>query len=277
MQKKSRKIHTMSFVYITPTNTTSLILSFQHILKFCRPDCVGRCSAQGSTHTHTLSPYSVQELPQIVIKHTLISTTEDDTQTQRTMAFRGVVAVAVLLLAGVSDCLELGKPMPGVTELTSKNYKKSVTDGRNWLIEFYAPWCSWCKKLAPEWKLLGQSVKGSKEVAAGKVNVDSDVSDVCYAALNAKYQNTTPPQIVDKYNIKGYPTIILVRPDGKWVCTAPMLSFHLTTSLLSCPNQTEKVQRYTHCSRVPVVHQGRDAGGTGRQGMRPSLEATKFW
>lgn len=40
-----------------------------------------------------------------------------------------------------------------------KNFKELVTDsGRDALIEFYAPWCGHCQKLAPVWEELGEKV-----------------------------------------------------------------------------------------------------------------------
>lgn len=40
-----------------------------------------------------------------------------------------------------------------------KNFKELVTDsGRDALIEFYAPWCGHCQKLAPIWEELGTKV-----------------------------------------------------------------------------------------------------------------------
>lgn len=40
-----------------------------------------------------------------------------------------------------------------------KNFKKVVTDShRDALIEFYAPWCGHCQKLAPIWEELGDKV-----------------------------------------------------------------------------------------------------------------------
>lgn len=41
-----------------------------------------------------------------------------------------------------------------------KNFKELVTDSdRDALIEFYAPWCGHCQKLAPIWEELGTKVR----------------------------------------------------------------------------------------------------------------------
>jgi len=48
----------------------------------------------------------------------------------------------------------------GVIQLTSKNFDKSLSDGNVWLIEFYAPWCGYCKKLQPEYSAAAKVLSG---------------------------------------------------------------------------------------------------------------------
>jgi len=85
-----------------------------------------------------------------------------------------------------------------VVELTDKNFNQVLADAkRPALIEFYTPWCGYCKKLEPEWELLAKTIKnGGDKVLIGKVNCE-------------KYANFAST----KFNIAGYPTILYF-PDG---------------------------------------------------------------
>ncbi|GAB2218672.1 hypothetical protein Droror1_Dr00001899 [Drosera rotundifolia] len=76
-----------------------------------------------------------------------------------------------------------------VVVLTEENFEKEVGQDRGALVEFYAPWCGHCKKLAPEYERLGASFKKAKSVLIGKVDCD-DQKSVC-----------------TKYDVTGYPTL----------------------------------------------------------------------
>ncbi|XP_041975802.1 protein disulfide-isomerase A3 [Aricia agestis] len=70
-----------------------------------------------------------------------------------------------------------------------KNFKELVTDsGRDALIEFYAPWCGHCQKLAPIWEELGEKLK-DEEVDIIKIDATA---------------NDWPKSL---YDVSGFPTI----------------------------------------------------------------------
>ncbi|GAM27207.1 hypothetical protein SAMD00019534_103820 [Acytostelium subglobosum LB1] len=77
-----------------------------------------------------------------------------------------------------------------VIVLTDKNFDQNVKSGGSWLIEFYAPWCSFCKKLAPIYEELATKVKGN-------VNI-------------AKIDCTVERSTCQRYEIMGYPTLKFV-------------------------------------------------------------------
>ncbi|KFH65915.1 prolyl 4-hydroxylase, beta polypeptide [Podila verticillata NRRL 6337] len=77
-----------------------------------------------------------------------------------------------------------------VTIVVAHNYKDIVEDkSKDVLIEYYAPWCGFCKKLAPIYDELGELYKGSNVVIA---KMDATLNDL-------------PPSV--PFHLEGYPTI----------------------------------------------------------------------
>ncbi|GAB2274953.1 Protein disulfide-isomerase 2-3 [Dionaea muscipula] len=79
-------------------------------------------------------------------------------------------------------------------ELNSRNFDELVLKSKElWLVEFFAPWCGHCKKLAPEWKKASNNLKG--KVKLGHVNCDEEKS------------------LMSRFNVQGFPTIMLFGAD----------------------------------------------------------------
>ncbi|KAE8672104.1 putative protein disulfide-isomerase A6 [Hibiscus syriacus] len=76
-----------------------------------------------------------------------------------------------------------------VVELTEESFHKEVGQDRGALVEFYAPWCGHCQKIAPEYEKLAQNFKNAKSVLIGKLDCDEHKS-LCI-----------------KYGVEGYPTV----------------------------------------------------------------------
>jgi len=74
-----------------------------------------------------------------------------------------------------------------VVELTDADFDEKTASG-DWLLEFFAPWCGHCKKLAPIYEQLATSLK-STEVKVAKVDC------------------TQQKAVCAKFGIKGFPTI----------------------------------------------------------------------
>jgi protein disulfide-isomerase A1 len=82
-----------------------------------------------------------------------------------------------------------------VKTAVGKNFQSLVIDNDNDVfVEFYAPWCGHCKKLAPEWEKLATDLK--------------DVSGLVIAKMDATANE------VDGVDIRGYPTLKFY-PRGK--------------------------------------------------------------
>jgi len=75
-----------------------------------------------------------------------------------------------------------------VVELTDSNFEDEVLNTKDIvLVEFFAPWCGHCQRLAPEWKKAASELKGKVKVAA----LDATVHTVS----------------AGRFNVRGYPTI----------------------------------------------------------------------
>jgi protein disulfide-isomerase A6 len=98
-------------------------------------------------------------------------------------------ALASLLLLVAAAAAVSTASADDVLALTESTFEKEVGQDRAALVEFYAPWCGHCKKLAPEYEKLGASFKKAKSVLIAKVDCDEHKS-VC-----------------SKYGVSGYPTI----------------------------------------------------------------------
>jgi len=117
------------------------------------------------------------------------------------------VILFVLVLFETVFCLPYSKDS-GVIALNKNNFADLVFDSEHvWVVEFYAPWCGHCKRLAPEWEKLAKSLKGIVKIAA--VNGDEE------------------KELAGHYGIKGFPTIkvfpsqIQKSPDGKGYMKVP--------------------------------------------------------
>ncbi|KAL9248189.1 hypothetical protein vseg_021541 [Gypsophila vaccaria] len=96
-------------------------------------------------------------------------------------------AIVTLALIFVSSVYADGGD--DVVVLTEDSFEKEVGQDRGALVEFYAPWCGHCKKLAPEFEKLGASFKKAKSILVAKVDCD-DQKELC-----------------KKYDVSGYPTL----------------------------------------------------------------------
>jgi protein disulfide-isomerase A1 len=85
----------------------------------------------------------------------------------------------------------------GVLVLTESNFDEELAKHEHLLVEFYAPWCGHCKKLAPEY------------AAAASVLAAQDPPQYV-----AKVDATENNALAERFEVKGFPTMIWFR-NGK--------------------------------------------------------------
>ncbi|XP_053350065.1 protein disulfide isomerase family A, member 7 isoform X2 [Clarias gariepinus] len=93
----------------------------------------------------------------------------------------GVLHAALLLAEGNGDVLELG----------DADFERRVAEHETLLVEFFAPWCGHCKRLAPEYEAAATRLKGIVPLA--KVDCTAN-SETC-----------------EKFGVNGYPTLKIFR------------------------------------------------------------------
>lgn len=95
-------------------------------------------------------------------------------------------------VGGGGDAGEIGEKKNQLTDDTFKKALKNAKDkGKTLFIEIYAPWCGWCKRLAPEWKKLADEYENDPDVTIHSINGD--------ASEKAK----------KFFKIKTFPTLVL--------------------------------------------------------------------
>lgn len=95
------------------------------------------------------------------------------------------VLAALLLFVFFSPCAYA----QNVLALTTVGFEQHIKDNKQTLVEFYAPWCGHCKKLAPEYE------KAAKALQPTGIRL-------------AKVDATEEKDLAAKYNVKGFPTLI---------------------------------------------------------------------
>jgi protein disulfide-isomerase A1 len=94
----------------------------------------------------------------------------------------------VLLVALFSVAFAAIEKEGNVLVLDESNFDEALQEFPQMLIEFYAPWCGHCKKLAPEWEKAATTL------------IDAPIK-------LAKCDTTEAKSLGEKYEIKGFPTI----------------------------------------------------------------------
>nr|ABK96365.1 unknown [Populus trichocarpa x Populus deltoides] len=107
-----------------------------------------------------------------------------------------LLSLIVALTAGEDESKEY------VLTLDHSNFNETVSKHDFIVVEFYAPWCGHCKKLAPEYEKAASILSSNDpQVVLAKVDANEDANK----------------EIASQYDVKGFPTIVILRKGGKSV------------------------------------------------------------
>lgn len=107
----------------------------------------------------------------------------------------GVLAAATGVLgSGPSDGDAIADPNSAVVKLTADTFKSFIGENPLVLAEFFAPWCGYCKKLAPEF-----------------VKAANDLNESYPGIKLAQVDCTEEEELCKDFGIRGYPTLKVIR------------------------------------------------------------------
>lgn len=120
-----------------------------------------------------------------------------------------------------SEKLKEGAPAPDFTlgDINGKRFTLSSLRGKYVVLDFWGSWCGWCIKGMPKMKEYYEKYKGKFEI----VGVDCrDTEEKWHAAvkthalpwLHVRNIETEKPDVSVLYGVSGYPTKILISPEG---------------------------------------------------------------
>ena len=104
-----------------------------------------------------------------------------------------------------------------LTDINGKPFTISSLRGKYVILDFWGSWCGWCIKGMPDMKEYYKKYSGKFEI----VGIDCNDSDKAWRDAVAKHElpwihvyNPRGGEVLDKYSVTGFPTKVVVSPDG---------------------------------------------------------------
>lgn len=102
--------------------------------------------------------------------------------------------ISAAMASGPANGDAIADPNSAVVKLTAADYKTFIDENPLVLAEFFAPWCGYCKQLAPE------LVKAADLLNESHPNIKL-----------AQIDCTEEEELCNEHNVRGYPTLKVVR------------------------------------------------------------------
>ena len=109
-----------------------------------------------------------------------------------------------------------------LNDLNGKPLSLSSLRGKHVILDFWGSWCGWCIKGIPQMKEYYTKYAGKFEI----LGIDCNDSDQKWRDAVKKYElpwlhvyNPKDSKVLSNYGIQGFPTKIIIGPDGKIVKT----------------------------------------------------------
>ena len=112
----------------------------------------------------------------------------------------------------------IGKPAADweLKGLDGKTHSLADYRGKVVVLDFWYRGCGWCIKAMPQLNALAEQFQG-RPVAVLGMNTDRKEADAKFVvdAMGLKYETLRAEGIPEKYGVQGFPTLILIDPEGK--------------------------------------------------------------
>lgn len=109
-----------------------------------------------------------------------------------------------------------------LNDINGKPLTLSSLRGKYVILDFWGAWCGWCIKGFPEMKAYYEKYKDKMEI----LGIDCNDTDAKWKAAVKEHQlpwlhvyNPRNSNVLSDYGVRGFPTKIIVGPDGKIVKT----------------------------------------------------------